>query len=191
MHNYSCRCLAMKSFTSSNSARQLLWAGKQLSPKACQLGLQRPTSNRFHLLFPCTHCGCGWLFQVLTYLLRVCCSKHDCLQVILLGSIDASLRTEAQLEGSQLRYCCNETALREACTFLGLKELEVQSYESYILMERSTVEMMFYAANLPDIACQRMTACISSHIVLHYSPQRHHTEIDNLKSFLMLSCPEA
>ena len=46
-------------------------------------------------------------------------------QVILLGSIDASLRTEAQLEGSQLRYCSNKEAFVGTCTSLGLTKLEV------------------------------------------------------------------
>lgn len=49
-------------------------------------------------------------------------------QVILLGSIDASLRTEAQLEGSQLRYRSKEQALVETCTSLGLAKLEVRDY---------------------------------------------------------------
>ena len=46
-------------------------------------------------------------------------------QVILLGSIDASLRTEAQLEGSQLRYCSNKEAFVGTCTSLGITKLEV------------------------------------------------------------------
>ena len=47
------------------------------------------------------------------------------MQIILLGSIDASLRAESQLEGSQLRYRSSERALEDTCTSLGLSKLEV------------------------------------------------------------------
>lgn len=43
-----------------------------------------------------------------------------------MGSIDAAMRTEEQLEGSQLRFLSGTQAMIDACQSLGIQELEVR-----------------------------------------------------------------
>ena len=45
----------------------------------------------------------------------------------MLGSLDASFRRDLQLSGSQLRFVAmGDSVLKEQCTALGWKELEVR-----------------------------------------------------------------
>jgi len=83
------------------------------------------------------------------------------LQVLVLGSIDAELRRDAQLEGSQLRFLAQSPQLAAAFAKLGLEELEVGSFSSFAF-------------------CARLLDCFAAMDVLYSLPQHDQYHKDRL-----------
>ena len=100
--------------------------------------------------------------SILTCRKRRTSTGSFCPQILLLGSIDAELRRDAQLEGSQLRFLAQSSQLADALGQLGVEELEV-----HCLARSRPRKQAFVMAESNPLSPWELDLMIKLHVLLH------------------------